>query len=167
MSESMSFEMTDVTRFTTGTVGPKGQRTFYLQVANSEQNLSLKLEKQQVHALAEYLDTMMVDLPSPLPEEMPIDLELADPVIAEWIVASMGVAYSESQAAIILWAEELVDGDEDAEIGPPATARVQVSLAQAEAFVHRARRVIGAGRPPCDFCGSALNDDTGWCPCLN
>lgn len=166
MTESRSFEMTDVTRFTTGTVGPKGQRTFYLQVANNDQNLSLKLEKQQVHALAEYLDTMMVDLPSPLAEEMPFDLELADPVVSEWVVASMGVAYSESQGAIILWAEELVD-EEDPEMIAPATARVQVSLAQAEAFVHRARKVIGAGRPPCDFCGTAVNDDTGWCPCLN
>ena len=166
MSDSPSFEITDVTRFTTGTVGPKGQRTFYLQVEGPGELVSLKLEKQQVQALAEYLDTMMTDLPSARPEELPVDLELADPVIAEWIVASMGVAYSEAEAAIILWAEELVR-DEDDESVTPATGRFQVSLAQAEAFVHRARKIIGDGRPPCDFCGTPLNDDSGWCPCHN
>lgn len=165
MTESISFEMTDVTRFTTGTVGPRGQRTFYLQVANSGQTVSLKLEKQQVHALAEYLETMMTDLPSPRPEELPIDLELADPVVSEWIVASMGVAYSESEGVIILWAEEMIPDEDD--YTAPATARFQVSLAQAEAFVHRARKVIGDGRPPCAYCGTALNDNSGWCPCLN
>lgn len=166
MTDSISFEMTNVTRFTTGTVGPKGQRTFYMQVANPEQTVALKLEKQQVQALAEYLDTMMTDLPSALAEDMPVDLELSEPVIAEWVVASMGVAYSESQGAIILWAEELVD-TEDPGVDAPATARFQVSLAQAEAFIHRARKVIGDGRPPCPYCGAALNDQSGWCPCLN
>lgn len=167
-----SFDLHDVRRFTTGTIGPRGGRTFYLQVSTETATISLKLEKQQVTALAEYLETMMRDLPSPRAEDLPVDLELAEPVIAEWVVASMGVAWSEASEKIVLWAEALVpvdeddDSDEDTE-EEPATGRFELSVAQAEAFIHRARRVVGAGRPPCTVCGAPLNHDDGWCACAN
>ena len=167
MSNSPSFEMDGVTRFTTGTVGPKGQRTFYIQVSDIDETVSLKLEKQQVLALAEYLETMMTDLPAPQSAELPVDLELAEPVISEWVVASMGIAYSEAAERIVLWAEELVYDEVDDEQINPATARFQVSVAQAKAFIGRAMQIVGDGRPPCPYCNTPLNDDAGWCPCVN
>jgi len=163
--QAPSFDFSAVDRFTTGTVGPKGQRIFYIQAQEGPTVVSLKIEKQQVHALAEYLDTMMDDLPAP-EGELPVDLELNDPLIAEWAVGSMGAAYSASQNCVVLWAEQMfVDEDED--VVSPATARFQISLAQAVAFVHRARRVVGDGRPPCRFCGAPVSNDGEWCACSN
>ncbi|MCS5686485.1 MAG: DUF3090 domain-containing protein, partial [Acidimicrobiales bacterium] len=56
----------DTHAFTTGTVGPRGRRVFFLQARHTDQVVSLKLEKQQVAGLAEFLNKMLNDLP-PVP----------------------------------------------------------------------------------------------------
>ena len=50
MSASFSFD--DVEHFTVGTLGPRGERVFYLQGRAEGELVSLRLEKQQVAALA-------------------------------------------------------------------------------------------------------------------
>ena len=52
---SRSFELPEVDWATVGTVGPPGQRTFYLQARQGDQLITLKLEKQQVAAIAQFL----------------------------------------------------------------------------------------------------------------
>ena len=90
MNRSFDFDEIDV--FTAGAIGPKGQRVFYLQARSSDGTLSFKLEKQQVLALADYLSGMLADLPSP--EATPeTDLTLIEPIMAEWVIGPMGVAY--------------------------------------------------------------------------
>jgi len=165
MSNAESFDLVAVERFTAGTVGPKGQRTFFLQAKEGTTTISLNLEKQQVHALAEYIDSMMEDLPTPDPATLPMDLELDDPVVPVWVVGRMGGTYSEEADRIVLWAEEMQPDEDDTDA--PATARFQVTLPQAMAFIHHARRVVGAGREPCQFCGAPLNGDGAWCACAN
>ncbi|MEO8107644.1 MAG: DUF3090 family protein, partial [Actinomycetes bacterium] len=49
----------DPDRFVTGTVGPPGQRTFFLQATQGPRTTSAALEKEQVRALTERLDTML------------------------------------------------------------------------------------------------------------
>ena len=46
-------------RFVTGTVGPPGQRTFFLQARSGARLTSVSLEKQQVAALAERIDQLL------------------------------------------------------------------------------------------------------------
>ena len=91
------------------------------------------------------------------------ELEIIEPVIPAWIVGSLGVVYSESDDRVVMWAEELVDEDEE---GSLETARFRLTRGQAMAFVHRARTVVEAGRPPCPYCGRPL-DDADFCPCYN
>ena len=50
-------------RFTVGTVGEPGQRTFFIQAAYNGELVTLKCEKQQVGALAEHLAGLLADLP--------------------------------------------------------------------------------------------------------
>ena len=52
-----SFEEPD--RFVAGTVGPPGQRTFFLQAREGARIVSVALEKQQVALLAERLDLLL------------------------------------------------------------------------------------------------------------
>ncbi len=110
---SDSYRVPDVEHFTAGTVGPTGQRTFFVQFGNAGDLVALKLEKGQVHALAEYLDQLLDEV-EPVPDdEVPLALDLIEPVEAAWVVASMGVAYREDESDFVVVAEEFVGEDDD------------------------------------------------------
>src|SRR3954453_24131649 len=49
-------------RFVAGTVGPPGQRTFFLQARTGTRVTSVALEKQQVSVLAERIDELLDEL---------------------------------------------------------------------------------------------------------
>ena len=111
MAASFDFESPDF--FTTGTVGVPGRRTFYLQARETGSVVTLKLEKEQIRALAEYLAKLLNDLPKP--ETLPRDMALLEPVNEAWVVGSLGVAYDEAADRILIVAEELSEEAEDDE----------------------------------------------------
>ena len=159
-----SFDLPDVDAFVAGTLGPAGQRTFFLQATAGAEVVTLKVEKQQVAALADYLADMLTDLPEPEVTSVPTDLTLQVQNEPEWAVAAMGVAYVESRDRVALWAEQLVLEDDDDQ---PATGRFQLTRGQVVAFIRDARELISSGRPPCPYCAAPLNDGADWCPCWN
>jgi uncharacterized repeat protein (TIGR03847 family) len=183
---SESFELTAPDLFTAGTVGPPGQRTFYLQAREQATVVTLKVEKEQVGALAEYLATLLAKLPTPA-DVVVDDLSLVEPIAPAWAVRSLGVGYDEAGDRVLIVAEELVEtgegagedepaedpeeeaaeepGGDEAETG--ASARFHVSPAQASAFVERVRALVKAGRPPCAICGRPLNPGGHVCPRSN
>src|SRR2546423_444205 len=109
---SSSFDLPEVDLFTAGAVGEPGQRVFYLQARAGARVVSLRLEKTQVSALAQYLGELISDLDAPGP--LPTELDLVEPIVAEWVVGSLRAAYDENVDRLIIVAEELV-GDEDDE----------------------------------------------------
>jgi len=161
---SASFHFDDLSRFTTGTIGPKGQRVFYLQADADGDVVSLKVEKQQVSALAEYLARLLEDCPTVTDQVDPGALD--ETVLPEWTAGPLGVAYDEGSDRVVVVAEELLAEDHATE-GDAATARFGLSRAQAAAFVERAREIVAAGREPCSYCGRPLEPGTTWCPCHN
>lgn len=162
MSTSFRFDEPQV--FTAGAVGEPGARTFFLQAVEAGQVVSLKCEKQQVGALAEYLATLLGDLP---PVETTLDpgrLELVTPVLAEWAAGSMGVAYDEDDQRFVIVIDELVADDETE---TPGVARFRITAEQVAAFVPHAEQLVGSGRPPCPLCGRPMNPDGHVCPRSN
>jgi uncharacterized repeat protein (TIGR03847 family) len=157
---SSSFEIDNADLLTTGTVGPPGQRIFYLQAREGRRVVSLRLEKTQVAALCRYLAEMLADLPSA--EPAPADMSLVEPVVAEWVVGSLGVTYDEEDDRVMLVAEELVEEGEEA-----AHARIRATRAQAAAFTRHGTEVVAAGRPPCPLCGAPLDPEGHMCVRLN
>lgn len=155
-----------VRQFIAGTIGPRGARTFYLQaIADTGERYTFKLEKQQVAALAEYLASLLEDL-GPLDYVVdPQSVELAEPFEELWVVGSIGVAWNEAAQRVIVGVEEF-PGDED-DPTPAASEHFTMEPVQAAIFVRRAVELVEAGRPPCQFCGAPLNDESGWCPCHN
>jgi uncharacterized repeat protein (TIGR03847 family) len=148
-----SFDLPEPDRFTAGTVGPPGQRVFYLQAREAEQVVTLRLEKAQVAALAEYLASVLADLAMPEPGSLPEDLELVEPVVAEWIVGQIGVVFDEDRDRMLVQAEELLEeGGEDADVDQ-GVARFALTRAQVAAFVAQAAELVSAGRPACELCG--------------
>ncbi len=156
---STSFEI-DVDHLTTGTVGPPGQRVFYLQARQGNRVVSLRLEKTQVAALCRYLAEMLADLPGAEPE--PANMDLVEPVVPEWVVGSLGVTYDEDTDRVLLVAEELVEEGEE-----PAHARIRATRAQVAALTRHGSEVVAAGRPPCPLCGAPLDPEGHMCVRLN
>lgn len=160
MSESYHFDQ--LQHFTAGTVGPKGQRTFFLQFGNAGELVTLKLEKGQVHALGEFLDQLLEDAAPLAPDDVALALDLIDPIEPAWVVSSIGVAHHTDDDTFALLVEEMVEDDAE-----PATAELRLTPGQVKGFVDRARLLMVSGRPPCQYCGRALDDAEGWCPCFN
>jgi uncharacterized repeat protein (TIGR03847 family) len=161
---SASFELSDVGRATVGTVGVPGQRTFYLQAREGDRLVSLKLEKQQVAALAQLLGELLSDLPDP--GAPPTDLDLEEPVLAEWSVGAMQLLYDGTIDRIVLMAEEATPAGEE-ETTDGAIGRLAISRAQAAAIATRAAELVTSGRPPCPLCGYPLDPSGHSCPRTN
>ncbi len=164
---SSSFEMPEVDHLTAGAVGEPGHRVFYLQAGNQGQVVSLRLEKAQVAALVAYLVGMLAEMPGagrgPGATPSPADMELVEPVVAEWVVGSLGVSYEEDADRVVLVAEELVEeGDDDG-----AHARITATPDQVAALAARGADAVASGRPPCPLCGQPLDPEGHTCARLN
>jgi len=147
-------------RLTVGTVGPVGSRLFLIQCRQGRTLLTLKMEKQQVAAMAEYLARVVKDRErlAQLPEEEPLE----EPTEPAWAIGTIGVSFDESEDRVVLVIEELVGEDESG-----AIARLTITREQAAAFTVQATRLVEAGRPPCPLCGSPLDPSGHECPRTN
>lgn len=159
---SPALDLGDLDFFTVGTEGPTGRRVFLLQCRSGTTLLTLKIEKQQVSVLAEYLGRLLADLDRP--GQLPSQLDLEQPSEPHWVVGTLGVSYDEALDRIVLVAEELVTDDEE---GEGDVARFTVTRAQAAAFAVRATLLVEAGRPPCPLCGLPLDPTGHQCPRTN
>ena len=157
-----SFELDDVERITVGTVGPPGQRTFFLQARQADRLVTLKLEKSQVSALSGYLGELLRELPRP--GELPEALDLEEPAVAEWVIGTLGVSYDPSADRLLLVAEQAVAAGEE---GDTAEARFLLTREQVAALAIRGTQLVEAGRPACPLCGYPLDPEGHRCPRTN
>lgn len=158
-----SFDLPSPDVFTTGTVGPPGQRIFFLQARDGDMVVTVRCEKQQIAALAEYFAGLLDDL-EPAPYGVATsDLELAEPIQELWTVGPIGVAYDEPGDRIVVVLEELLEED----AGEGASIKVHLNRAQVSAFVRHAQQLVEAGRPPCRFCGLPVDLEGHACPRMN
>lgn len=169
---SSSFDLPDVDRFAAGAEGPPGARVFYLQAAAGAQVVTLRLEKAQVAALAGYLAELLADLPTPSPDDIPKQVELVEPVVAEWVVGQLGVAFDDSRDRMVVRADELAvdDDDEAGGVGPElealgggGSAQFSLTRPQVAGFVVQAAALVAAGRPPCPLCRRPLDPEGHMC----
>ncbi|MBI4589932.1 MAG: DUF3090 family protein [Candidatus Rokubacteria bacterium] len=156
---SPSFDLEAPEHFTAGTVGPRGQRIFYLQARQSRSLVTLKCEKEQVGGLAAYLADLLARLPA-VGTERPRGVELLEPIDAAWVVAALAVGYDEAEGRVVIVANELLE-EAGAE---PATARFRITRVQAAAFVERAQALVKAGRAICRICGRPQDPGGHVCP---
>jgi uncharacterized repeat protein (TIGR03847 family) len=172
---SVFFEFDDVDTFTPAAIGQPGQRVFYVHARAGEQRVTIKCEKQQVIAIAQYLRRVLADLPPP--EERPLPVELRDPGEQVFVLGPIGLGYDRGNDRLLVQLEELLpppDDDEDEEldddlVGAPdrGHVRLYVTRSQAAAFCERAEELVAAGRPTCQWCGNPIDPDGHPCPRMN
>jgi uncharacterized repeat protein (TIGR03847 family) len=175
-----SFDTPD--RFTTGTVGEPGNRTFFLQARSGPRVISVLVEKEQVAVLAERLGQLLeemrsrgVEVPLEIPEASRDTTPLDEPLVEQFRVGSMVLAWDGEEREVVIEARAQVEDDEEAaddeedDDSPdgPDVLQVRMPAEAARVFVDRAMRVISAGRPPCPFCGLPLNPEGHICPRRN
>jgi uncharacterized repeat protein (TIGR03847 family) len=158
---------------TVGAIGPPGKRIFYFQARQENQLVSLKLEKDQVLFLAGGLSEVLADLATPASVPAESDLELEEPVEAEWAVGSMQLAYDPITDRVMITAREIASLGEEpgpdelpAEGEPGAVARVALTREQAAGVIAHGKVLLRGGRPPCPLCGYPLGEDHS-CPKTN
>jgi len=165
------FELGSPERITVGTVGPVGQRVFYLQARGSGTLVTLKLEKLQVSALCQTLGRLLQDLarPGELPGDDALELEEFEEV--SFAVGALAVAYDAGNDRVVLLAEETgTTGGEEGEAEDDAggsEARFALTREQAAALAIRGTALVEAGRPPCPLCGFPLDPRGHVCPRTN
>jgi uncharacterized repeat protein (TIGR03847 family) len=170
-------------RFVAGTVGPPGQRTFFLQASDGPRLASVSLEKQQLSTLADRVNDLLDDFAAGeavdvLAETLEDVGPLATPIEDEFRVGTMSLGWDAERRVVIV---ECHDGQAEVEVdeeGQPAVEpeepgafetvlRVVIEPAPARAFARRCSKVVAAGRPPCPFCGGPLDPSGHICPRAN
>ena len=160
-------------RFVAGTVGPPGQRTFFLQASAGSRLISVSLEKQQLSTLADRVDDLIDDFAAgdetvdAAAEAIEDIAALATPIEDEFRVGTMSLGWDAERSVVILECHDAQDADEGEPTLEPehpgefeTVLRVVIEPAQARAFARRCFKLVTAGRPPCPFCGGPL-DPTG------
>ena len=173
-------------RFVAGTVGPPGQRTFFLQARTGPRVTSVALEKQQVSVLAERIDELLDELlrttdgdstiPALPPQSMEDNDPLEQPIVEEFRAGTMTLSWDAADERIVVevftFTEEAVvdPGTPEEEIEEPEPEEilvVRLPAGLARAFSKRAQAVVGAGREPCPFCGGPMDPAGHLCPRAN
>jgi uncharacterized repeat protein (TIGR03847 family) len=171
-------------RFVAGTVGQPGQRTFFLQATGAGRTTTVALEKEQVAVLAERIDELLDEVlrrsggSAPVPAMAPAELEdqapLDQPLLEEFRVGTMALAWDADEERVVVEAlarvaedEEVSELPDDDDEDGPDLLRVRLSGATARAFAKRALAIVAAGRPPCPFCGLPIDPEGHICPRQN
>jgi uncharacterized repeat protein (TIGR03847 family) len=167
-------------RFVAGTVGPPGERTFFLQARGGGRLVSVALEKVQMSLLAEKLDELLLEAHRRFGVELPemppaTDNEpLETPLDEEFRVGTLGLAFDVDTATVVIEAiavgegeeteEEVTEDEVDEADADRDRLRVRLTPAETRAFIDRAKRVLASGRPPCPLCGQPLDPRGHLCP---
>ena len=169
MSDDYDFDAPD--HCSVGVIGEVGSRLFLLYCRQGLNEVTVKVEKQQIAVLASYLGRIVRELGRP--GHLPEDLEFYGTEEFEWVVGTIGVSYDEDLDRIVIVLEEIdidddEEEDEDDEVDESGhVLRVALSREQAAAFAIHATMLVEAGRPPCPLCALPLDPSGHICPRTN
>ena len=118
-------------RFVAGTVGPPGQRTFFLQARAGNRITSVALEKQQVDVLAERVDALLDEVmrgeggaglvPAVAPTALEDSGPLEQPIDEEFRAGTMTLAWDPEDGRIVIEVfpvdADPLEGDDDEDEG--------------------------------------------------
>ena len=137
-------------RFTVGTVGQPGERTFFIQARDRTRLISISLEKAQVQALSERLLYMVREIKQSDPTVVITKLQRDDapldtPIEEEFRVGVIGLAFDADQQLIQVDLQAVSENESDNRefidvddlTGDQDILRVLISPSEADRFSKR------------------------------
>jgi len=172
MASSVEFDPVD--SIAVGTVGPPGQRQFFLRARGAAETVVLNCEKFHIQGLvvrvrqlleAQGLESALEGAPPPP----------AAPSEAAWSIGELGLGYHESRQRFVIVARERPAETDLAEAAEPvepaddeaATARFWATADQVRVFAAQAESVLAGGRKLCNHCGLPIDPSGHPCPAAN
>ena len=150
-------EFNEPQRFTVGTVGVPGERTFFIQAEDGPRLISVSLEKSQVQALADRLVFMLREIKQVIPNFLIKDLpkdekSLSTPIEEEFRVGLIGIAFDQSTELIQIDLQAVSEEDqEDTQFvdvddlsSDRDILRISITPSEASRFSKRASAVVSA-----------------------
>lgn len=160
--------LTDPHHVTVGFVGRPGSRTFYFQVQQDADTLTLRLEKGQVAGIAELLGQLLARIDdTPATDWDRPAMALREPVEALAAVGDVAVGLDPDEERFLIELEcRSADADDRDDEG--ATVRVLMQRDQARRLAAHAAEQVAQGRPTCQLCSRPLEaDGRHVCPATN
>jgi uncharacterized repeat protein (TIGR03847 family) len=148
-----------------GTIGPPGERQFFLRAISGADAIVLFCEKFHVQGLVGRIRQLLEQqgLGSPPEGTQTPPAEPGDP---DWTIGQLGLGYHETKRLFVIVARQAA-ADEEEDPDQLATARFWVTPEQVMAFTRQAERVLSSGRPTCAHCGLPIDPGGHPCPAGN
>jgi uncharacterized repeat protein (TIGR03847 family) len=155
-----------------GAVGEPGQRAFYLQARTDTTQLTVLVEKEQVHELAKeaaaFLDRLADEYPEVPVLLVPGEAELREPTVPLFRARLIGLGFDpERELMLIELRERAEEDDVDDDLAEGQVARIDATRAQVRAMVARGLDAVAGGRPPCPLCEMPMDPAGHRCPRWN
>ncbi|MEN4012135.1 MAG: DUF3090 domain-containing protein [Chloroflexota bacterium] len=165
-------ELDPVTHITTDAIGKPGQRVFYIQAKQTDQIVTLLIEKVQVQTLAvgveqffHELATRYPGLPPASPDYAENQMHIQPPVDPLFRIGELGLAYDPERDLACLIAHEIVT--DQAGEDETSVARFWCTRSQLLALSTWGVEVANRGRPICPQCGEPMEPEGHFCPKKN
>lgn len=165
-------------------VGPAGQRTFFVQAVKGTQVMTMSLEKEQVRLLGESLTELINDMAGAVadhPDEaiMHDRAPLQTPIEEDFRARQLTLAWDGDARRVTIEASDRDPPDDDEDETDDSTEpygvdpigfqgiRVALPVGMARGFAARCEHSMTGGRPNCPFCGGPLDPSGHICPRAN
>lgn len=162
-------EINPADHLTVGTVGNPGQRTFYIQGAQSNKTISLTIEKQQAISLANGLSDLIAEVDKRQGTDevdadmLLFDLRLRDPIEPLFRVGNMGLGFSEEVELFVVVSYEVPLTEEEVDSEDLNAVSFWVTREQVTALIPHIENIVGGGRPICGNCGKPMEPEGHFC----
>lgn len=163
MQTHYDFDLDPVAFITVGTIGPPGERTFYLQATKGPEVVSIVIEKEHADALAASIDRLLAAISRGDPavaldlQVEDTNMQLVEPVEAAFRATELGLGVDEERNLIVLVAHEIPDDE------PGRRARFVGTYQQMLSLARHAADVVRQGRPICELCGEPIGPEGHFC----
>ena len=145
-------ELSRVDFVTIDTVGPPGERTFYLQAAQDDMLITVVIEKEHAAALSIAIRGILEQLGEAEDESESVSRDLVHPVEPLFRVGHVGLGYDEELDMLVIMVEELVGEDEQG-----TKVHIWASRVQMAQLARKAAVAVASGRPICPLGGVVMD----------
>ena len=165
MPSGAEHDLGSVDGFEVEAIGERGQRRFRLRLTANGETASLWIEKEQVQALSNAIEQVLVQHRKEAEQRRPPVGELSDfprHPTHDFRVSRLALAYDDGAEALAIYATDAGADNQDR-----ATLRGSFSRALARRFTRQAQETVSAGRPLCPLCKEPLEPGGHLCPPAN